>query len=49
VQDPYILNSRGNVRATLGDYEGARDDYLVSARLFQTAKVRARGWVMGRC
>lgn len=37
-QDPYILNSRGNVRATLGDYEGARDDYLVSARLFQTAK-----------
>jgi hypothetical protein len=40
VQDPYILNSRGNVKATLGDYAGAREDYLTSARLFQTAKVR---------
>ena len=36
--DPYILNSRGNVRASLDDWSGAREDYQASARLFQGSK-----------
>ena len=36
--DPYVLNSRGNCRGSLGDWGGAREDYLESARLFQSSK-----------
>ena len=36
--DPYVLNSRGNVRGSLGDWRGAREDYSDSAELFQSAK-----------
>lgn len=36
--DPYILNARGNVKASLGDWAGAREDYSESARLFQGSK-----------
>ena len=36
--DPYVLNSRGNVRGSLGDWKGAREDYADSAELFQSAK-----------
>ena len=36
--DPYILNSRGNVKASLDDWVGAREDYASSARLFQGSK-----------
>ncbi len=36
--DPYVLNSRGNVLASLARYAEARQDYLQSAQLFQGAK-----------
>lgn len=36
--DPYILNSRGNCQASLGEWLLARDSYLNSARGFQTAR-----------
>jgi len=36
--DPYVLNSRGNVRGSLGDWAGAKEDYAESAALFQGAK-----------
>jgi tetratricopeptide (TPR) repeat protein len=36
--DPYILNSRGNCHASLGEWRAAREDYLASARGFQTAR-----------
>ena len=36
--DPYILNARGNVRASTDDWAGAREDYAESARLFQSSK-----------
>lgn len=37
-EDPYVLNSRGNVKASLGRYEDARDDYCRSAEGFRAAK-----------
>ena len=36
--DPYVLNSRGNVRGSLDDWAGARDDFALAAELFQAAK-----------
>ena len=36
--DPYVLNSRGSVKSQLGDYAGARDDFLESYDLFQQSK-----------
>jgi tetratricopeptide (TPR) repeat protein len=36
--DPYVLNARGNVRASTDDWAGAREDYAESARLFQSSK-----------
>lgn len=39
--DPYVVNARGNVRASLDDWAGAREDYSESARLFQGSKARA--------
>jgi len=36
--DPYIVNARGNVRASMDDWAGAREDYRESARLFQGSK-----------
>ncbi|KAK3278797.1 hypothetical protein CYMTET_13285 [Cymbomonas tetramitiformis] len=38
VEDPYTLNSRGNVYSSLGMYEEARRDFLQSSEYFQTAK-----------
>ena len=38
--DPFVLNSRGNVKASLGLYDAARRDYLDSAEGFR----RARGF-----
>jgi hypothetical protein len=38
--DPYVVNARGNVRASLDDWAGAREDYSESARLFQGSKAR---------
>lgn len=38
VPDPYVLNSRGNVRGSLGDWAGAREDFALAAELFQAAK-----------
>ena len=32
---PYVLNSRGNARSSVGDYEGALEDYVASAAAFQ--------------
>lgn len=36
--DPYTVNARGNVKGSLGDWAGARNDYNDAARLFQGAK-----------
>ena len=36
--DPYVVNAVGNCRASLGDWRGAREEYLESAALFQTSK-----------
>ncbi|CAG9460624.1 unnamed protein product [Pedinophyceae sp. YPF-701] len=36
--DPFVVNSRGNVNASLERWQDARDDYLASARGFQMAK-----------
>ena len=36
--DPYVINAVGNCRASLGDYDGAREAYRTSAALFQTSK-----------
>lgn len=36
--DPYVLNSRGNVHASLGKWASARQDYLASQQGFQGAK-----------
>lgn len=36
--DPYVVNSRGNVRASLGDWDGARSDYLAARDGFQQAR-----------
>lgn len=36
--DPYVVNSRGNVRASLGDWDGARTDYLAARDGFQQAR-----------
>jgi tetratricopeptide (TPR) repeat protein len=44
--DPYILNSRGNCHASLGEWKSAREDYLASANGFQTARREER--VAGR-
>jgi tetratricopeptide (TPR) repeat protein len=42
--DPYIINARGNCRNSLGEWAGAREDYLISSQLFQQAKgFRGRG------
>ena len=37
-EDPYVLNSRGNVKASLGRFEDARKDYLSAAEGFRKAK-----------
>lgn len=44
--DPYILNSRGNCYASLGEWKAAREDYLLSANGFQSARREDR--VAGR-
>ncbi|KAG7668392.1 hypothetical protein NADE_008481 [Nannochloris sp. 'desiccata'] len=44
--DPYILNSRGNCHASLGEWKAAREDYLLSANGFQSARREDR--VAGR-
>jgi len=36
--DPYVLNSRGNVRGSLGRWNDAKDDYESAGDLFQNAK-----------
>jgi tetratricopeptide (TPR) repeat protein len=36
--DPYVLNSRGNVRGSLNRWDDARDDYERAGDLFQNAK-----------
>lgn len=36
--DPFVVNSRGNVKASLAMYEDARRDYLSSAEGFRQAK-----------
>jgi len=36
--DPYVLNSRGNVRGSLNDWQGAKTDYEDSFEAFQGAK-----------
>jgi tetratricopeptide (TPR) repeat protein len=42
--DPYIINARGNCLNSLGEWAGAREDYLASSQLFQQAKgFRGRG------
>jgi tetratricopeptide (TPR) repeat protein len=33
--DPYIINSRGNIMNSLGRWEEARENYLISSDLFQ--------------
>jgi len=38
LEDPYVLNSRGNVKSSLGMYEDARKDYLLAAEGFRQAK-----------
>ncbi len=35
---PYVLNSRGNCRAALGDWTGALEDYRASSRVFREVK-----------
>ena len=44
--DPYILNSRGNCHASLGEWKAAREDYILSANGFQSARREDR--VAGR-
>lgn len=41
--DPYVLNSRGNVLASLGRWADAREDYLASAAIFQSSAGYRRG------
>uniref|UniRef100_A0A7S2TKE9 Tetratricopeptide repeat protein n=1 Tax=Lotharella oceanica TaxID=641309 RepID=A0A7S2TKE9_9EUKA len=36
---PYVLNSRGNVYAALGEWGRAREDYLASAAIFQESRI----------
>lgn len=36
--DPYVLNSRGNVHGSLGNWDKAKDDYESAANLFQGAR-----------
>ena len=36
--DPYLLNSKGNCHASLGEWKLAREDYLASANGFQSAR-----------
>ena len=50
-----MVNAVGNCRASLGDWRGAREEYLESAALFQTSKggggtapAPRRGWT-ARC
>jgi tetratricopeptide (TPR) repeat protein len=38
VDDPFVLNSLGNCRASLGEYASAREDYLRAANVFQRAR-----------
>eukprot|EP00250_Pteridium_aquilinum_P015651 c22681_g3_i2 orf=49-879(+) len=38
VLEPYIINSRGNAFASLGQYQEALQDYLLSVQGFQNAK-----------
>jgi len=38
VPDPYVVNSLGNCKASLGDWRGAREEYLESSNLFQTSR-----------
>ena len=35
--DPYVLNSRGNVRGSLNDWKGAKEDYEGAFAAFQSA------------
>lgn len=41
--DPYILNSRGNCHASLGEWRAARGDYLASAEGFRAGFGFSRG------
>jgi len=41
--DPYVLNSRGNVYASLARWDEARQDYLASAAIFQSSQGYRRG------
>lgn len=36
--EPYVLNSRGNCHASLGEFDAALSDYRASARAFQHSK-----------
>jgi len=44
--DPYVLNSLGNCRASMGEWKQARKDYLESAASFQNS--RAKDGIAGR-
>lgn len=41
--DPYIVNSLGNCRASMGEWKQARKDYLESAASFQNSRTKTDG------